>query len=181
MQLSQLSAILKHKVPEIVHTVLLPGMLCTFSETWLSLIRRVRQHKEPSDPTVPIASQSTPVDKNLTAAQSLREILVEIPSRCDRARYAGIGTSWLVTHDYASFYANLMLSLHHSGAMVVFMLVLQAAVRLLMVYIVIVCLAMIYILGLVEDLAQSLLHSGLPVSLFNGPLACILIHADHSC
>ncbi len=65
--------------------------------------------------------------------------------------------------------------------MVVFTLVLQVVVRLLMVYIVIVCLATIYILSIVEDLAQSLLHSGFPVSLFNDPPACVLIHADHAC
>ncbi|KAI0796302.1 hypothetical protein BC629DRAFT_1504510 [Irpex lacteus] len=139
-QFSQFFAILKHKVPDIVHSLLLPGMLFTFSETWLSLIRRVRQPF--SNPTVPIPSRSTPVDQNFTVAQSLISILVEIPSRCDRARYAGIGTL--------------------CGAMVVFTLVLQVVVRLLMVYIVIVCLATIYILSIVEDLAQSLLHSGFP-------------------
>ncbi len=106
-QFSQFFAILKHKVPDIVHSLLLPGMLFTFSETWLSLIRRVRQPF--SNPTVPIPSRSTPVDQNLTAAQSLISILVEIPSRCDRARYAGIGTLWLVTHAYTSrsFYVDL--------------------------------------------------------------------------
>ena len=64
--------------------------------------------------------------------------------------------------------------------MVVFTLVLQVVVRLLMVYIVIVCLATIYILSVVEDLAQSLLHSGFPVSPFNDSPACLHIHAGHA-